>query len=322
MRQDLFTKLFHYLFRLYETSQDQENDEKAKSFILSCFKHSSVQYNIQSATNSKVNDCATEEEKVLKLFYNSTGIDEKNMKLSLKYFKAIDDFISDICTAFLEYGAQYDIFCTSIRYLLMPGFPSRNRVIILNKLKDLLNLLTTEEESENLILAGSDNNNRIESSTIYEALNRSLSGGLPMKDGSSRDSAELLDTITFLVVKDKYSSSVYSGGFFYFFAVGYLARNLASSSIKCECGLNAMKRRMKGMNNNLLDNVVTVSFLLMKDSDGSKDSLTKIVFDTCLTTSNNSPSERMLDGWKESNHSDDIWDKMIAKLRMQFTNAQ
>ena len=323
VRHALFAKLFRELFNLYETSQDQEDEEKAKSFILSCFKHSSCQQNIESTTNMKANGFVTEEH-LLKLFYNSTGIEEKNMKLSPKYLKAIDDFIADICTAFTEYGAQYDIFCISVRYLLMPSFPSRNRIIVLNKLKDLLNLLTTEEESESLMTVGNHKNinSNINLSTICKALKRSLSGGLPMKDGSSRDPAELLDTIASLIIKDKYSSSVHSGGFFYLFAVGYLARNLASSSIKCECGLNTMKRRMKGMNEKLLDDIVTVSFLLMKDSDGSKDSLAMIIIDTCLTRNKNSSSEKALYGWKESSYNDDIWDKMIDNLRLQFTTVQ
>eukprot|EP00957_Ditylum_brightwellii_P208185 15356209-Ditylum_brightwellii.AAC.1 len=77
-------------------------------------------------------------------------------------------------------------------------------------------------------------------------LKRSLSGGLPMRDGSSRDPSELLDTIASLLKRDKYNT-LESGGFFYLYGTGYLARNLASSAVRCECGLNAMKQRFQMM---------------------------------------------------------------------------
>jgi len=300
IRQDLFSMLFQQLFDLYSSST-QEDQEKAKSFILSCFKHS---HTSASSMKGDTDVDSITEDQVLELFFSASGNEEKKMDLSPKYFKAVDDFMSDICTAFSDYGAQYEIFCVAIRFLLMPGFPSRNRIIVLNRLKDLLHLLTTQQETNNL-LCGS----------VLKALERSLSGGLPMRDGSSRDSAELLDTMASLVNNDKYSS-VHSGGFFYLLTVGYLARNLASSSIKCECGINAMKRRLTGIKQCLLDDIITVSFTLMKDSEGRRETLAEIIMNTCLKIND---SEKFHYDWDKLGYSDEIWDKIVLDLKTAFT---
>ena len=61
----------------------------------------------------------------------------------------------------------------------------------------------------------------------------------------------------------------------------------------------------------------------MNDADGSKDSLARIIMDTCLARNDDSsPSEKALCGWKESNYNDVIWDKMIKDLRLQFTAVE
>ena len=323
VRQDLFGPLFHELFNMYNDlstcNESKEGDkDKAKSFILTCFKHSTA------AKNNHHQDSVSEDQ-VLQLFYDHStssttdGNKKKKIELSPRCMKAVDDFVSDICTAFLDYGAQYDIFTRSIRFLLMSGFPSRNRIILLNTLKDLLHLLTTEDETEKLVfsLSGHTTNFTSELALMQYDLKRSLSGGLPMRDGSSRDPSELLDTIASLLKRDKYNT-LESGGFFYLYGTGYLARNLASSAVRCECGLNAMKQRFQmmtkgGMNHDVLSDIVSIANTLMEDSIGSVDTLVKVIMETCCNCNNNSKKSSYK--WEEN------WDTTVLDLRKAFSSV-
>jgi len=318
VRQDSFAPLFHQLFNLYESSDESKrgDNDKARSFILTCFKHS-------EAKNSHHQDSVSEDQ-VLQLFYDHSasfttdGDKKKKVELSPKCMKAMDDFVSDMCTAFIDYGAQYDIFTRSIRFFLISGFPSRNRIIILNTLKDLLNLLTTEDEMEQLgiSLSGSTTNCPPKLGMIQQDLKRSLSGGLPMQDDSSRDAPELLDTIASLLKRDK-CNTLESGGFFYLYGTGYLARNLASSAVKCECGLNAMRQRFLAMtkggsNYAILDDIVSIALALMKDPVGNVDALAKIIVEICC---NRDASAKLThSNWEET------WDTILLDLRNAFSS--
>ncbi len=319
IRHDSFRPLFYDLFLRYYLSNDQTSTEKTRSFIVTSFRHSSYHHQ-RKDTSQKIqnkNHSEITEDQILALFFDTRGGEEKKMKLSPKDLKALDDFLSDLCTAFTNYGAQYDFFCTSIRFLLTAGFPTRNRIIILNHLKDLLHLLTTETESKDLT-----------STSICQSLCRSYNGGLPMLDGSKRDPAELLDVMASLMKKEKYCN-VHRGGFFYLYCIGSFARNLSSSVIRCECGLNAMKRRLCGMNKNILQDTFTVSSKLMKDRIGTTEVLVDIVVQTCVRSvlgvdEDVNGTERSFWGeeWYESKNDDGVWNRIVKDLHQLYENGR
>ena len=241
IRYDGVITVFQELFDVYSraSSKEEENNGK-KAFILACYKHSNVQYTKLASNMDITTEDEVYDDKVLEIFYDSRGQDEGNA--SRKELKAVDDFIGDICKAFVDFGAQYDIFVHIIRYLMSPGFPVRFRMRVLTNLSDLFHLLTTQEEMTDL--GGTD---------MISILEKSMTGGLPNKDGSTKDSAEFLDELSSILSKKDVTTgipnlSVLNGGFFYMFAVAHLARNLASSSLNCECGLEKMKHRMKTKN--------------------------------------------------------------------------
>jgi len=300
LRLDMFETLFRELFALYAKSSSNEEHQGAKAFMLACIRHTNK---ADSLTGARKNNKLIADEKILDEIFSMADAEEKKLNLSAKDLKAVDDFITDLCTAFADYGAQYDIFCTSIRFLLIPGFPTRKRILVLNSIKDLLHLLTTEEEFKDM-----------SGVSMLHSLQRSMSGGLPMLDNSSRDSAELLDTIV-LLVRNKKISSLKSGGFFYLYAVGYLSRNLASNAIRCNCGFERMKQRLNGVEQPLLDDIISVCFALIQQSARSANQLARIVIE-CVTEEE--------DSWQrleKNTFSDEAWDKIVLDLKQLYESV-
>jgi hypothetical protein len=182
---------------------------------------------------------------------------------------------------------------------------------VLTNLSDLFHLLTTQEEMTDL--GGTD---------MISILEKSITGGLPNKDGSTKDSAEFLDELSSILSKKDVTTgipnlSVLNGGFFYMFAVAHLARNLASSSLNCECGLEKMKHRMKTKNidPSLRIDIVSVAFLLMK-GNGDAANLAVAVIDVCVREMHLVDS---ISDWKTGdNYDDKVWNLMIKSLQESF----
>jgi len=175
-------------------------------------------------------------------------------KITPKQQRAIDNFISDLCTAFLDYGAQYDHFLHCIRFLLRPEFHSKVRSDVLSKLRDIVRSLTSQSELNDLLVLQSLSSpppiitTTTDTTKLFlKTVEGSLSGGIPTNnnrddddDGSKRDSAEFLDLLSSILRR---SSSIPSAsvpstngtirkndgnvGFFHLYAVGHLSRNLA-----------------------------------------------------------------------------------------------
>ena len=308
LRHDGVIELFDDLFNLYwQPSTMEKTINEKREFVLACYKHSH-----NEASKSKLSIAEEDEaydEKVLEIFYGSHEKDGENS--SRKELKAVDDFIGDLCKAFTDFGAQYDIFVHTTRYLLTPYFPIRFRMKVLANLSDLLHLLTTQKEMSNL-----------EGSEILSAVEKSLTGGLPNKDGSKRDPPEFLDELSSLISRRDVTTgdlkfSATGTGFFYIFAVAHLARNLASSSLNCDCGLEKMKYRLKSNNvcSLVLVDIVSAAFLLMK-SDGTGRNLAVAVQDVCIKKKGlfNAFSD-----WKTGEkYNDEVWDSMIKSLKESF----
>jgi hypothetical protein len=67
----------------------------------------------------------------------------------------------------------------------------------------------------------------------------------------------------------------------YLLAVAYLSRNLASSSQRCQCGLEAMKNRLAGLNDEIVYDITQVGVKILADGS-TADAIINCVLDVCL----------------------------------------
>ena len=258
-----FEALFLQLFSQYQQKILEEGSQYAKAFVTACYKHS-------SQTKRHHADSAEDYDKMMNLFFNGGGAANEKAGLSSKHLKAIDDFVEDLTNSFIDFGAQYELFVRAIRFLLMPEMPVRVRIRVLDKLKDLLHLLTTESESED-----------VSGMQLKNILAQFYIGGLPEFDNSSRDDGAFLDALSRIIKTSHFSLVQRQNGFFYYLTIGCLARNLASNAIRCECGVKAMERRLKGVNTQIWRDIVnTANDCVRKQCDNS-DELASIVILVC-----------------------------------------
>jgi hypothetical protein len=162
--------------------------------------------------------------------------------------KALDDFVEDLCNAFIEYGGQYSTFTNFIRLFLRHDFPAKVISTVLTKLHPVLNLLTIEEEDRAAQL-------------FY--LTQSISGGLPSQDSSRRDAGNVLDSFSHSLRKRDKDLSRHD--YAYLLILAYLSRNLASSSQRCECGLEAMKNRLAGLSDEIVYDITQIAVKILAD---------------------------------------------------------
>ena len=258
----MFETLFLQAFSIYYQKFLEEEAQNAKHFIAACYKHSSNMKKFDV-------DSAEDYDKVMDLFFNVDGIKDDS-GLSSKHLKAIDDFVEDLTGSFIDFGAQYELFVHAVRFLLLPGMPVRLRIRVLDKLKDLLHLLTTVAEST-------------EASGIQlrTKLTQYFIGGLPLIDDSSRDNGVFLDTLSRILKTSNLHLVERQDGFFYFFAIGCLARNLASNSIRCDCGVKAMRHRLKGLDKNIWNNIVFGAHECIRKKCASSEELADIITHVC-----------------------------------------
>ena len=258
-----FEALFLQLFSQYQQNILEEGTQYAKAFVTACYKHS-------SQTKRHHADSAEDYDKMMNLFFNGGGAANEKAGLSSKHLKAIDDFVEDLTNSFIDFGAQYELFVRAIRFLLMPEMPVRVRIRVLDKLKDLLHLLTTESESED-----------VSGMQLKNILAQFYIGGLPNIDNSSRDDGAFLDALSRIIRTSHFSSVQRQNGFFYYLTIGSLARNLASNAIRCECGVKAMERRLKGVNTQIWSDIVNTANDCVRKQCGSSDELASIVILVC-----------------------------------------
>ncbi len=272
----LFMKLF---FEFRREVLEEEMCDRGKSsfisFIITCNQHS------RDNQSNKIE--STEHDKLVELLFDQeSGANDDIGNLSSKDLKAVDTFVDDISTAFIDFGAQYDSFIYAIRYLLMPGMPNRVRIRVLDKLKDLLHLLTTESEHSDL----SRNN-------LGKELGHFFLGGFSPIDKSGRDSSGYLDKLASLLGDESFTILGRQKGFFYCYAVGCLARSLASSSVKCECGVKAMRRRVKNMAACIYGDLIACSLAIASEACKNSKELANVIIDVCFkeSTTNNPPDD-------------------------------
>ena len=260
IRNEIFESLFLQAFSSYQDQALQRGIPSAKSFVAACYQHSDH--------FKKFKADGADYDKVMELFFNEEAGQSNSMGLSTKDLKAVDDFVDDLCVAFTDFGAQYECFVHAIRFLLTPIMPVRVRTRVLDRIRDLLHLLTTQDEIDD------QSGGRIAESLISFYL-----GGIPFMDESQRDSSSFLDNLASTLMKSTCSQR--REGFFYYYAVGCLARSLASSCIRCECGVKAMRRRLKDMNKEIWKDISSTAICCMERKCKNAKDLASIVIEVC-----------------------------------------
>jgi len=279
-------------------------DELVYNFVTTCHDHSRP----ASTTNNK-----NKEEDLNPLTIgttqSNTSYPNHHIHTSKKQRQSLSDFSNDIFDVYIEYGAQYQSFVYSLRFLLftIPQHVTEScsmfTDIIKGKLRPVLHLLTTDEEATEIESWNVTNSTDMNTS-IARVLEKSLSGGLPSFDQSRRDAPAMQDAIVTILepCSQNRLQTVESGGFIYLWSIGTLARNLASSSQRCECGLEASRKRLMKLKSNfeIVTHVIEVAKLLLEatrvgiDSNNGaiKKTLVQIVLAVCCNQESNSLEDR------------------------------
>eukprot|EP00559_Dactyliosolen_fragilissimus_P009486 CAMPEP_0184862466 /NCGR_PEP_ID=MMETSP0580-20130426/6920_1 /TAXON_ID=1118495 /ORGANISM="Dactyliosolen fragilissimus" /LENGTH=1736 /DNA_ID=CAMNT_0027360345 /DNA_START=692 /DNA_END=5899 /DNA_ORIENTATION=+ len=289
------------------------NMSSIKSFAKACFEHSckadQKRTKMQQPTEEETQNY---DEKVFEIF-NFHG-SEKNSNPNLKTFivQPFRDFVADVCTAFCEYGAQYEIYAPTLRFFLRPEFPTIIRQDILSRLSHLLHLLTTDTES-----------NHMDSTHMIQTLQDSL-GGCMIRDVNYTtwsDPADFLGTISSLLKSESSNKEQFSrllgvsgGGYFYLLAISYMARNLASSSSQHdENRLNLLKQLMMGMRKDVLSHIVSTANLLchgLVEGEQSAKTISaarKVSLSVVSVCVKNQNVIDALDTWEGKDNKNAIW---------------
>eukprot|EP00985_Skeletonema_marinoi_P018998 scaffold10755_cov126-Skeletonema_marinoi.AAC.2 len=276
LRDDTIAASLSLLFsQLCGVPSKESNDfVVVRDFIQECFQHSRLS-RAKKATDDEATDTdpSLATEKLL--------LDDE--------MRALDDFVGDLCESFIEYGGQY-VFCARfMRFFFRHDFPTKITKSVAEKLLPILNLLSVEDETRD---------------SLQLSLLQSMKGGLPSMDSSSRDSSALLDIFAAALKK---VNKLNRQDYFYMLSISFLSRNMASSFQRCECGLEAMKKRLSGVTSAIFYDVVLTSKQLLCDKSGTKESMVGRVIERCLDYSANFQMQdketQKLWQWTPSNES-------------------
>jgi hypothetical protein len=170
---------FMELFQLFKKQFQAENITAVKGFFSACNQHSSSS---RKRYPTKENRADRDILAVLSATVTSDNL------LTSDELKTMENFIADLSSAFLEYGALYEPFIHTVRFFLSPWFPSRLRRITIRKINDLLQRLTTTQEDEDVSYV-----------LLTQAVADNISGGLPISQESPRDPHDFLDDLVSLL---------------------------------------------------------------------------------------------------------------------------
>lgn len=255
------------------------NDAKmmVRSFVDACYLHSKRHL---AKDNNDIGETVTQEaDDGLRFCDKDVGV---NNTFSNQETRSLEEFIDDLCTNFIEYGAQYEAFVRIVRVFFAFPFPSSVITSLIRKLRGVLHLLTHEEESSD-----------IGSNDVFKelrcALSKSCSGFKVI------ESYDILDSFAAILAKSTDSNSrafdLGSGGFFYLLAVASLSRNMIMF-ILYHFSHNGMReavhRRLKGLCQEAFKCVILVTgqyVRQLKEPSRSKNDLDEFIaifFDVCV----------------------------------------
>jgi hypothetical protein len=257
----------------------------AKSFIASCESHSITKIrNEDDRHRQAANAPGSNEAKVKQLL----------LPREISSARAIEDFVSDLCDAFVEFGAEYPTFARCVRLFLLPQFPSPVRCIVLQKLRGVVHLLTLEGED------------------VPRLLPRYLPGGLPAIDQSSKDEPEFTEALCATFHKSL-GSRLESVDIVQSLAVAILARSfaicLSSTDEDAPGTLGTCTRRLTIIHRELGVRVIQAASHFLS-SDGRLSDLA----DSTLAPQSTLPRWTVESAFENAPE----WDQLISALRMTF----
>ena len=269
----------------------------SNDFIKACFGHSRISK--ESKKHSSKGDVNAQSQTAQKLYDLLENEEASSDRYSKDELKALDDFVDDLCNAYIEYGGQYSTFTNFIRLFLRHDFPAKATTTVLARLHPILHLLTIEEEDRDAQL-------------FY--LTQSISGGLPSLDSSHRDPSSVLDSFSSSLKKrDK---DLLRHDHAYLLAVTVLSRNLSSSSQRCDCGLEAMKNRLTGLSDAVFYDITQVSTKILA-SGISAHALIVCVFDSCTDSKKGllAQDDDTQKDWQWNSNGGAVWDRVVNFLK-------
>jgi hypothetical protein len=229
-------------------------------FCKACLRHVEPAKKGDSAENE---DEQLEEEKAKKLLELFSPEAPNELALTSEEMRSLDAFLDDLSEAYNDYGAQYDFFTQCIRLFLLPVFPSMIRCRTLRELGSMFHLLTLPKEME-------------DEKEMSRLLLYSVAGGLPQKDGTSRDPPDVLDAATFMMIFGSTPRPLH--GYMRNYAIALLVRNLATILSEGE-GLDANKRRLLQLDANTIELVCEATSKFLSDA-GTKQALVEATIKT------------------------------------------
>lgn len=234
---------------LFEKYCSQLNETSLSELSQACLHH--TEPTKKQVVDPEADQNTDEQEKAL-----LDKVLNPNMKTTIdqsaEAMRSLEALLEDVISAYRDYGAQYSFFTKCVRLFLSPLYPPSIRCRTLQELRGMLHVLTLPDESK----------------SDEELLQDFLSGGLPERDGSTRDASNVLDAIAVAVTKENSSRNL--DGFFLHFAVATLGRNLAST-ISEETNLLSSKRRLSQIPGGVSSLVCDVASVLLKTMGSRKE---------------------------------------------------
>ena len=221
-------------------------------FSNACFQHTEPAK--KAETENEGEELEEKDRKLFELFNPDTP---NNVALPSKEMRSLESFLEDLSTAFIDYGAQYNIFTKCMRVFLLPIVPSSIRCRALRDLRGVLHLLTLPSEME-------------DSNKMSMLLRQNVAGGLPQIDGSLRDPSDVLDGVVSILAQQNTARAL--DGFMLNYSIALLVRNVATSL--SGPGLEASKQRLLRLDKDTVSLVCNIVGHFMIDG-GTKEALVK-----------------------------------------------
>ena len=282
---------------LTETSDLPDEISLVDDFVRACYDHSRLSREAPRSSDAK------KDGEALETFLGSSPPGTAGGPLSQRELRALEDFVDDVCGAYAEYGAQYGAFTPFVRFLLRPWFPPGVAASVLSRLRPILDLLTVDGES------GAD---------LVPSLRASVRGGLPGADPAARrDPGAVLDAHALSLRGRGRAPS--RDGYHYVLSAAVLGRGLASSSRRCECGVGAMRGRLRDVPAGVVYDVFSVAGSFLR-GDGSRGSLVECALSVCRDGARalEAQGQDVRDEWRGGACDDGTWERAMEGL--QSTN--
>jgi hypothetical protein len=251
----------------------------APGFIRACNLHSAKTQKRHESENNLLRN-----EQVFKALLESP-LSDSDTSISKDAMESLQAFVSDLCDAFIENGAQYLLFGKCIRLFLLPGFPTKIRCDLLHRLSGLLHLLSSDEDSMSTLLL-------------------SYVGGLPSMDYTPRDPPAFLDALTAVFPTRTTRIEL---GFLSSLTIAVLARSLTIGLIHDGIGLSPCKARIQSLHHEIAVKVLeaTASFIATRMT--AKDLVDSVVMSMNASRHNVFPVDLHL----HASQLEYKWDKIL-----------